>query len=215
MSSPEHVVHVPEGPLAAGIAAAFNELNAGQAVHASVVFPAGWRPSVDVVPHIVAHAQRVKSLQSLVLVHQSVAMGFIASTIALSLPNILVRPARSASDTKRRRSTITLTGTVAILPMRAANETPNAFIRRASTEMREKGFKDVVIAFTAGAVLTSAIGDILVEELLQNNTLHALGLVHPTANLDVIASSVRLRISRAKIVVAPDVATAEHLVMLA
>ena len=43
----------------------------------------------------------------------------------------------------------------------------------------------------------------------------ALGLVHPTANLDVIASSVRLRISRAKIVVAPDVATAEHLVMLA
>jgi hypothetical protein len=198
------VVHLDQGySLPSAIGRAFDTL--GLSAQGILVLPHHWRPTVEIVPLIVdAITEKTPALNALVLVHPSAAMSFIASSVSIKLPHVAVRSAPAIEDAFDAGPS-----PVPVVTMRA-RETIEGFIRRGTAELRDRAVRRGVLVLADSANVGTALGDVLVEELLQNATLRAIGLVHPTANLEVPAASVRLRLPRAKIVTATDVARAER-----
>jgi hypothetical protein len=197
------IVHLDQGSsLGSAVGRAFATL--GDGPRAILVIPHLWRPTVEIVPLIVEAAANRPALRVLVLVHPSAAMSFIASSVSIKLPKVTVRSAPAIEDAFDEGPS-----PLPIVSM-TDREAVEGFIRRGTAELRDRSVRRGVLVLAAAANVGPSLGDVLVEELLQNATLRAIALVHPTANLDVPAASVRLRLPRARIVTAKDVEAAER-----
>jgi hypothetical protein len=193
-------------PLASAIEQAFERLRSAGSTRGALVFHTSWHPTMDVVELVAAQLTLEDDVKTLTLVHPSAAMGVIASAIAsrvqeLGGGGIVVESKRSIYDDPEDEHT-DATGSNTFFRM-DPGESESAFVRRAVREARARAVRRVALILDRNAQPTMKLADILVEELLQSG-VREVGLIHATAPLDAIASSVRLRLPAVRIALASE-----------
>jgi hypothetical protein len=82
-------------------------------------------------------------------------------------------------------------------------DTLDRFVRTSIREAHARSAHRFALVFDADSIPTLSLADTLVEELLSTDT-REMGLIHPTASLDDIGASVRLRLANIRIAVANE-----------
>lgn len=196
--TPARVVHVAaDAPLAEATDRAFEELG-GETPAAVLVFAPSFRPSAELVPHVVRGVGRCASLATLVLSHPSRAMAFVASSVALHLPALEVHAARPPSLAAAPSPGRTLALYMLV------DEDPDLFVRRAFAALRERAARRAVLVFAPSAPVDAILAEEIAKELALSPGLRGVALVHEAASLDVSAAAIALRHPRVRVVATRD-----------
>jgi hypothetical protein len=186
------VVLVPaRGPLDRDVATAFSEIRTQARPEATLVFDLGWQPTIELVEVVAAEIEKTPFLRELFLVHSSAAMAVIAGAIDARCIATSVVAKRSLFDDPDDEF-VEPTELKTVFQMRP-EETIEGFVRAALKQVRVQAIHRFALVFDTQTEPTLAIADVLVEELIDSK-VNEIGLVHGTADLGPIASSIRLRL---------------------
>jgi hypothetical protein len=179
-------------PLARALATAFERLRSSDASRCALVFDARWQPTMDVVDLIAAELTDCYEISVLTLVHPSSAMTFIASALGVRAPAVQVTAVRSVFDeTEDSNADATASKTLFVME---PTELVHHFVRRAVREAQKRAVRRFALFFHASVEPTMDIADVLSEELLRSGAVREVGLIHPTASLETLVATLRLRV---------------------
>lgn len=187
---------VPEGSdLLLGVSSAFRSFRDHAASDGVIVFSPTIRPALDLVEIICDQLEQNSNITSLTLVHPSPAMGFMSSSISLRARNVTIRSLRELHEEPVRMVSQKPASIARFVVIELeGDKSQEAGIRKAFGELRDRGSRACAIVFAATSRPTSRDADVVVDELLQSAGIGAIALVHKSASLGFLASSIRLRV---------------------
>jgi hypothetical protein len=180
------------GPLATAVGTAFERIRSADVRRCALLFEVGWEPTMDLVEIVVSELERSDEIASLVLVHPSSAMAFIATAITLRMPSVVVAAQRSIYDDPDDDENLDATESKTMFMMTQDEPMP-AFVRRAVAEVRLRVVHRFALILDERTTPGIELADLLVEELL-GTAVKEIGLIHKHAPLDTVAAALRLRL---------------------
>jgi hypothetical protein len=93
----------------------------------------------------------------------------------------------------------------------ATSAEPRADVRAAFAALREQKPRRAALVFGRFFQTSAALADWIAEELAKTEGLAVLALVHPTADVGLLAATLRLRAPRTRVVAASSLALADSL----
>jgi hypothetical protein len=193
-------------PLARALAAAFSRLRNSGAPRCALAFDPEWRPTMDVVELAANELSECLDIETLVLVHPSSAMTFIASALGLRVPTVTVSAQRSVYDELEDQDTDATASKTMFVMKR--DEHIDHFVRRSVRAAQARALRRFALLFDGKCVPTMEIADVLAEELLRSGGVREIGLIHPSASLETLVAALRLRIPTVRIAYASATARA-------
>lgn len=194
----------------ASLKRAFDRIAAGRIDHVCLRFPAQVRANHHLAHDLRAHIEATPSLRRVVLVHPSAAIGFVASSLSLWLPDVAI-DGRQASPTTPAgmpsASEDPLEIAVHAIPNTNGREVIRAAIEGASTE----GSPTLVLEFDASDRIDRTLLDVIIETVRPGTSLRRIVLVHPSPGIGFLASGVALRCPSVRVLAAATVAEARRL----
>lgn len=186
-------------PLNKALAAAFAKIRTSGASQVSLLFDLGWRPTMDAVELVAREVAASKGITTLVLVHPSASMSFLASAIAMRVRPVEVRARRSMYDDEDEDEENTDATTSRTLFMMKKGDVLEDFVRRSVSEARSRIVRRFALVFEETTTPpTMDLTDYLAEELL-NAGVEEVGLIHSNADLETVAAALRLRLPAVRI----------------
>jgi hypothetical protein len=190
----EHVS--PDVPLAQAVEAAFERVRSSDATRCALQFDPNWHPTMDLVEVLARSIADSADIEVVTLVHPSAAMTFIASAIAARVNGVEVRAQRSIYDEPEdMKSDATASKTMFVM---TPTESIEGFVRRSVAEAQKRVVRRFALLFDGTSVPSMDLAGLLAEELLQSG-VQEIGLVHPTAPLEAVVATLRLRLPNVRV----------------
>ena len=227
-----------EADLEGSVRVAFAQMRNRLAESVVLAFAPSMRLPSLLVEVVSDELERSRTIQDLTLVHPASSTGFFASAIGLRVQTVRVSgvssyegvaafESRSSAPPPRtsylpsavsisqypRAATASvfppeLRGQLVIVALRR-DEPVETGVARAFLDFRDRGARAAAVLFDDASSPTTALTDLIVSELDGAPAVRALALVHASAALGFLASSVGLRAPHVRVRAFADVAAAE------
>ena len=189
----------PNLPLANAVEIAFDRIRSSDATRCALQFDPSWHPTMDIVDIVVAAIGGSADIETVILVHPSAAMTFIASAIAARVNPVEVRAQRSVYDVvEDMKADATASKTMFMM---TSTESIEGFVRRSVAEAQKRVVRRFALIFDAQSAPSMNLAALLAEELMHSG-VQEIGLVHPTASLEPLVATLRLRLPNIRVAAA-------------